>query len=91
MVALEGRFFFDGSILHTNGSASIPMKPPNNLQVLLEGGGGLIRDERGVFVKAFTANFGICTTFKAEIKVALIGLQMAHELGIHTEAYPPNG
>lgn len=40
----------------------------------LAGGGGAIRDH--------SANFGICTAYKAEIKAVAIGLDLAHDLGV---------
>ncbi|XP_021740861.1 cation/H(+) antiporter 28-like [Chenopodium quinoa] len=43
----------------------------------LVGGGGVIRDYEGRFVRGFTAKFGSCTTFKAEVKAATLGLKMA--------------
>ncbi|KAL2932928.1 hypothetical protein RDABS01_016047 [Bienertia sinuspersici] len=47
------------------------------------GGGGLIRNTQGELVQDFNANFGICSSFKAEVKANLIGIQLAKELGIH--------
>ncbi|KAL2944623.1 hypothetical protein RDABS01_032970 [Bienertia sinuspersici] len=44
------------------------------------GGGGIIRDTNGIFVSAFTTNFGMGMTFKAEMKAVIQGLRMAKEL-----------
>lgn len=48
----------------------------------LAGGGGVLRDCRGGFIKAFAANYGVCTAYKAEMKVVLQGLKMARDLGV---------
>lgn len=48
----------------------------------IAGWGGVIRDWRGQFICAFTAIFGICTTYRAELMAVSIGLDMAHDLGI---------
>lgn len=34
----------------------------------IDGGGGIIKDNRGVFQRAFAENFGICTAYKAEFR-----------------------
>uniref|UniRef100_A0A803MTA4 RNase H type-1 domain-containing protein n=1 Tax=Chenopodium quinoa TaxID=63459 RepID=A0A803MTA4_CHEQI len=46
------------------------------------GGGGIIRDCCGNFIKCFTANFGVCGAYRAELLAAEIGLQMALNMGI---------
>ena len=47
------------------------------------GGGGLLRDHRGVFLRGFAANIGICSAYKAELMAAVLGLEMAVEMNIH--------
>lgn len=47
------------------------------------GGGGIIRDCSGTFQRAFSANFGICTAFRAELKAVSLGMDMAKEMGIN--------
>ncbi|KAL2937362.1 hypothetical protein RDABS01_020811 [Bienertia sinuspersici] len=47
----------------------------------LAGGGGIIRDHWGRMVRAYSANFGICTAYKAELKAVAIGLELMHEMG----------
>lgn len=46
------------------------------------GGGGIIRDHRGVFVSAFAASFGHCSAFMAEVKALSKGLELAKSLHI---------
>lgn len=46
------------------------------------GGGGIIRNSSGIFLQAFSANFGVCSAYKAEIMAAMLGLNMAKEMGI---------
>ena len=46
------------------------------------GGGGVLRDNRGMFLRGFAANFGMGSAFKAELLAAEIGLEMAVQLGI---------
>ncbi|KAL2932186.1 hypothetical protein RDABS01_037596, partial [Bienertia sinuspersici] len=48
----------------------------------IAGGGGIIRDNRGLFQRAFSANFGVCSAYKAELKAVAIGLDMAHGMAI---------
>lgn len=48
----------------------------------LAGGGGIIRDHSCVLQYAFSANFGSCTTFRAEIKALEIGLDLAIRMGV---------
>ncbi|CAN1823544.1 Putative ribonuclease H protein At1g65750, partial [Linum perenne] len=43
--------------------------------------GGLIRDEEGRLLKAFTANIGVCSITRAEIRGVLTGLRLAWEAG----------
>ena len=49
----------------------------------LAGGGGLLRDSRGIFVKGFAAHFGVCSAYKAELLAVELGLHMARALNIH--------
>ncbi|KAL2941420.1 hypothetical protein RDABS01_029770 [Bienertia sinuspersici] len=46
------------------------------------GGGAILRDWRGGFKQALTANFGICTAYKAELMAVSLGLDMARSLGV---------
>ncbi|KAL2893701.1 hypothetical protein RDABS01_009610 [Bienertia sinuspersici] len=46
------------------------------------GGDGVIRSNRGEFVKAFSSKFGICSAFNAEVMAIKLGLEMARELDI---------
>ncbi|KNA19524.1 hypothetical protein SOVF_059630 [Spinacia oleracea] len=46
------------------------------------GGGGALRDQTGCFIKGFAANFGLCSSYKAELLAASIGLEMAKNMGI---------
>ncbi|KAL2899374.1 hypothetical protein RDABS01_024456 [Bienertia sinuspersici] len=46
------------------------------------GGGAILRDWRGGFKQALTANYGICTTYKAELMAVSLGLDMARSLGV---------
>lgn len=64
----------DWATLNTDGASKGTPGPA--------GGGGVIRDCRGVFTRAFTANFAVCTAFKAELWAAAIGLEMARNMGI---------
>lgn len=48
----------------------------------LAGGGGVVLDHCGIFRKAFAANLGSCTAYKAELLVAMLGLEMARDMGI---------
>lgn len=41
------------------------------------GGGGILRDQTGKLLYAFTANFGSCIAFRAELKALEIGLELA--------------
>ncbi|CAN1837534.1 Putative ribonuclease H protein At1g65750 [Linum perenne] len=44
--------------------------------------GGLIRDEKGGFLRAFCANIGTCSITRAEIKAIVEGLKIAWHIGI---------
>lgn len=46
------------------------------------GGGGILRDNRGNFLRGFSANLGTCTAYKAELLAAEKGLEMALEVGV---------
>lgn len=46
------------------------------------GGGGVLRDCRGSFIRAFSTIFGCCSAYRAEITSATIGLEMAKAMGI---------
>lgn len=46
------------------------------------GGGGLIRDHQGSLVSAFSANFGSCLAYKAEVLAVARGISLARNLGI---------
>ncbi|KMT18522.1 hypothetical protein BVRB_2g026610 [Beta vulgaris subsp. vulgaris] len=48
----------------------------------MAGGGGVIRDSRGGFIKAIAANFGVCNAYKAKILATEMELAMAVSLGI---------
>ncbi|CAN1191400.1 Putative ribonuclease H protein At1g65750, partial [Linum perenne] len=48
--------------------------------------GGLIRNERGEFVRAFCANIGDCSITRAELKAIVEGLRIAWSLGIRKVA-----
>lgn len=61
-------------MLNTNGAAK---GTPGQA-----GGGGVLRDCSGRFVRGFAARFGVCNAFKAEIWAAEIGLAMAKEMNI---------
>lgn len=41
-----------------------------------------MRDNCGIFHRAFTSNFGYCSAYKAELKAVHIGIQMARSLSI---------
>ncbi|CAN1153631.1 Putative ribonuclease H protein At1g65750, partial [Linum perenne] len=43
--------------------------------------GGLIRDEKGSFVRAFCANIGDCSITRAELRAIVEGVQLAWNLG----------
>ncbi|CAN1160631.1 Putative ribonuclease H protein At1g65750 [Linum perenne] len=57
----------DGSRLTHSGSTAI---------------GGLIRDDGGRFIRAFTANIGDCSITRAELSAIVQGLRMAWSMGI---------
>ncbi|CAN1763773.1 Putative ribonuclease H protein At1g65750, partial [Linum perenne] len=57
----------DGSRYHLSGSTAM---------------GGLIRDENGRFVRAFTANIGDCLITRAELRAIVQGLHLAWAAGI---------
>ncbi|CAN1787537.1 Putative ribonuclease H protein At1g65750 [Linum perenne] len=44
--------------------------------------GGLIRNERGEFIRAFCGNIGDCSITRAELKAIVEGLKIAWSLGI---------
>ncbi|CAN1773878.1 Putative ribonuclease H protein At1g65750, partial [Linum perenne] len=44
--------------------------------------GGLIRNDQGRFIQAFTANMGDCTITRAEICAIVQGMKLAWDLGI---------
>lgn len=46
------------------------------------GGGGLIRDHLGTLHYAFSANYGHCSAFRAELKAVEMGLELAIRMGI---------
>ncbi|PWA44555.1 hypothetical protein CTI12_AA523610 [Artemisia annua] len=46
------------------------------------GGGGIMRDAQGYFIRAFTENYGICTVTRSEILALLRGILMARDAGI---------
>ncbi|GKB51119.1 non-LTR retroelement reverse transcriptase [Tanacetum coccineum] len=46
------------------------------------GGGGILRDSRGCFLRAFAKNYGICTVTRSEILALLRGIIMARDVGI---------
>ncbi|KAL2937289.1 hypothetical protein RDABS01_020738, partial [Bienertia sinuspersici] len=46
------------------------------------GGGGVIRSNRGEFIKASSSRFYICCAFKVEVKAVKIGPKMAGDLSI---------
>ncbi|GJX33253.1 non-LTR retroelement reverse transcriptase [Tanacetum coccineum] len=46
------------------------------------GGGGILRDSRGCFIRAFAENYGICTVTRSEILALLHGIIMARDVGI---------
>ena len=48
----------------------------------LAGGGGVLRNHRGDWIKGFAANFGMCSSVKAEMLALLQGLRLARNLGI---------
>ncbi|CAN1153629.1 Putative ribonuclease H protein At1g65750 [Linum perenne] len=56
----------DGSRLQHSGATAI---------------GGLIRDEKGSFVRAFCANIGDCSITRAELRAIVEGVQLAWNLG----------
>lgn len=48
--------------------------------------GGLIRDDKGTFVKGFYGNLGACSALIAEFKAPLHGIKVARSLGLE-ESY----
>ncbi|PWA90722.1 non-LTR retroelement reverse transcriptase [Artemisia annua] len=46
------------------------------------GGGGILQDSQGCFLRAFTENHGICTVTRSEILALLRGIVMARDVGI---------
>lgn len=61
-------------ILNTDGASKSPSQSA--------GGGGIIRDSRGMFIRGFSASFGSCSAYKAEVMAAAIGLEMAKNISI---------
>ncbi|KAJ8451425.1 hypothetical protein Cgig2_017816 [Carnegiea gigantea] len=61
------------ALLNTNGGLKETPKWPL---------GGILRGDRGEWIKGFAENFGDCTSVKAELKAALRGLRMAWALGL---------
>ncbi|CAN1177052.1 Putative ribonuclease H protein At1g65750, partial [Linum perenne] len=57
----------DGSRICSTGATSI---------------GGLIRNDKGEFVRAFCANIGNCSITRAELKAIVEGLKLAWSLGL---------
>ncbi|CAN1851753.1 Putative ribonuclease H protein At1g65750 [Linum perenne] len=57
----------DGSVLHLEGKAAA---------------GGVLRNSHGSMIGAFSANLGICSIMRAELRAAEIGLHYAWSLGI---------
>lgn len=45
------------------------------------GGGGVLRDYRGLWISEFLAHFGFCSSMKAELLAVLHSLHLAWELG----------
>lgn len=45
------------------------------------GGGGITRHHGGVLQYAFSADFGSCTAFRAELRAIEIGLEMTVRMG----------
>ncbi|CAN1295022.1 Putative ribonuclease H protein At1g65750 [Linum perenne] len=43
---------------------------------------GVIRDDNGRFVSAFTANFGTCSIMRAELRGIIEGMKLAWDKGI---------
>lgn len=46
------------------------------------GGGDIIRNSCGSFILAISANFGVCTAFRAEVMALLKGLELARNMQI---------
>ncbi|GJS86227.1 LURP1-like domain-containing protein [Tanacetum coccineum] len=46
------------------------------------GGGGILRDDRGHFIRAFAENYGICTVTISELLAFMRGITMARDMGI---------
>ncbi|CAN0878496.1 Putative ribonuclease H protein At1g65750 [Linum grandiflorum] len=42
-------------------------------------GGGILSNPNGIPLRAFAANYGICTITRAELRAALYGIQIAWE------------
>ncbi|CAN1153949.1 Putative ribonuclease H protein At1g65750 [Linum perenne] len=65
----EGYFILntDGSRYNHSGSTAI---------------GGLLRDDGGRFIQAFTANLGNCSITRAELSAIVQGLKLAWSIGI---------
>ena len=47
------------------------------------GAGGILRGEKGKWLKGFSENLGSCSSVKAELKATLRGLRMARAWNIH--------
>ncbi|KAL2926106.1 Phosphoenolpyruvate carboxylase [Bienertia sinuspersici] len=56
------------------------MEQQRDLRDLLEVVGSL--ETAGKLVRGFSANFGVCSSFRAEIKAVTHGLELAKSLGI---------
>uniref|UniRef100_A0A803MBT6 RNase H type-1 domain-containing protein n=1 Tax=Chenopodium quinoa TaxID=63459 RepID=A0A803MBT6_CHEQI len=46
------------------------------------GRGGILRDATGTFIQGFSAKFGVCNSYRAELLKLEIGLQMVVDQGI---------
>ncbi|CAN1816844.1 Putative ribonuclease H protein At1g65750 [Linum perenne] len=62
------------SILNTDGSRHLHSESTAI--------GGLIRDDGGRFIRAFSANIGNCSITRAELSVIIQGLKLAWSIGI---------
>ncbi|CAN1132985.1 Putative ribonuclease H protein At1g65750 [Linum perenne] len=56
----------DGAVKTTSGKASA---------------GGVLRDDRGRILKAYTINLGVCSITRAELRGAITGLELAWKSG----------